>query len=397
MDIKKTHPWLTFEINLQRVNHDLWMLLGEAQSKCEHIAGTPLQPKLADQLHRIYLAKGVNATTAIEGNTLTEEDVLKQLEGKLDVPPSKAYMKQEVQNIVDACNWILRETLSDRPLDITPERLCQFNGMVLKDLELDEDIKPGGFRQMRVGVNLVRYLAPDPRDCPRLVQRLCEWLKAMKGDLVSFGPIVQGLFRAIVAHLYIAWIHPFGDGNGRTARLVEFQILLNAGVPTPAAHLLSNHYNQTRTQYYRQLDLASKTGGDSLPFIKYAAQGFVDGLKENLTWIRKQQYEICWRDYVHDRFREMDKSAVHRRLRHLILDLSQKTEPVPLGKLMEVSQRTMLEYRGKTLRTLLRDARKLIDMKLIRLERSGCVANREVILAFLPARRADADRPRQGG
>lgn len=57
---------------------------------------------------------------------------------------------------------------------------------------------------------------------------------------------MYAIFKAVVAHLYLAWIHPVGDGNGRTARLVEFQILLSSGVPSPAAHLLSNHYNQTR-------------------------------------------------------------------------------------------------------------------------------------------------------
>jgi hypothetical protein len=76
---------------------------------------------------------------------------------------------------------------------------------------------------------------------------------------------VYAILKAMVAHLYLAWTHPFGDGNGRTARLIEFHILLSAGVPSPAAHLFSNHYNQTRAEYYRQLDRASKSGGH--PFL----------------------------------------------------------------------------------------------------------------------------------
>jgi hypothetical protein len=54
------------------------------------------------------------------------------------------------------------------------------------------------------------------------------------------------LIAAVVAHVYFEWIHPFGDGNGRTGRLIELKLLLEAGVPQPAAHLLSNHYNATR-------------------------------------------------------------------------------------------------------------------------------------------------------
>src|SRR6185437_1256822 len=98
------------------------------------------------------------------------------------------------------------------------------------------------------------------------------------------------LFKAILAHLYIAWIHPFGDGNGRTARLVEFQILMQSGVPYPACHLLSNHYNKTRIRYYAELDRSSKAEEGVLSFIEYAVQGFVDGLREQVSYIRDCQW-----------------------------------------------------------------------------------------------------------
>ena len=68
-----THPWLTFQLDLRKARPQLWMMLGEAQSKCEHIARVPLRPQIAQELHQVYLVKGVLATTAIEGNTLSEE------------------------------------------------------------------------------------------------------------------------------------------------------------------------------------------------------------------------------------------------------------------------------------------------------------------------------------
>ncbi len=67
---------------------------------------------------------------------------------------------------------------------------------------------------------------------------------------------------ASLAHLYLAWIRPFGDGNGRTARLCEYLVLVTSGAPTSAAHLISNHCNKTRNEYYRQLQFASESGGD---------------------------------------------------------------------------------------------------------------------------------------
>jgi hypothetical protein len=95
---EKTHPWITFKLDLRRAAPAFWMLLGEARSKCEHIANVPLRPATAEQLHLLYLAKGALATTAIEGNTLSEDEVVRHLEGKLRLPPSKEYLTREIDN-----------------------------------------------------------------------------------------------------------------------------------------------------------------------------------------------------------------------------------------------------------------------------------------------------------
>lgn len=95
---ERTHPWLTFAGNLKDALPALWLMLGECQSKCEHMARVPLRPETARQLYRIYLAKGALATTAIEGNTLSEEEVLQHLDGKLKLPPSREYLVVGFQN-----------------------------------------------------------------------------------------------------------------------------------------------------------------------------------------------------------------------------------------------------------------------------------------------------------
>jgi hypothetical protein len=68
-----THPWLTFQVDLASAPPNFWMAVGECQSKCEHLAGMPLAPEIDKYLHQVYLAKGVAATTAIEGNTLSSQ------------------------------------------------------------------------------------------------------------------------------------------------------------------------------------------------------------------------------------------------------------------------------------------------------------------------------------
>jgi Fic family protein len=379
----RTHPWLTFQVDLRLLDYVIWVALGEAQSKCEHISGIPLRPSVARQLHMVYLAKGVLATTAIEGNTLTESQVLQHLEGKLELPPTKEYLSREIDNIIEACDKIATDILVRDTAELSVKKIETYNKLVLDKLTLDESILPGQIRTFPVGVG--GYRAAPAEDCQYLLERLCLWLNEF--EIPEDNRIVFGIIKAIIAHIYFVWIHPFGDGNGRTARLIEFQILLEAGIPTPAAHLLSNFYNQTRTEYYRQLDKTSKTKGDISDFIKYAINGYAYELRDQLNILRMQQWDIVWRNYVHEMFKDQTSEAAIRQ-RHLALDLSFQTdEPIRMSKIPGISTRMAAAYAKKTRKTMVRDVNKLINMGLMERTKDGIRAKREIILAFLPARK----------
>jgi Fic family protein len=234
-------------------------------------------------------------------------------------------------------------------------------------------------------VGVMRYRGAPPEDCEYLLNRLAKWLDEIDSGAPTAMGLATAVLRAVLAHLYIAWIHPFGDGNGRTARLVEFAILSQAGVPTPAAHLMSNHYNQTRSEYYRQLAHASESGGDVMPFLGYAVQGFLDGLREQIEAIREQQLDVAWRNYVHELFK--DHTLAKQRCRNLVLDLSRQDAPIPRRALTRITPRVAEEYAGKTQKTLSRDINTLRRMKLIVFEPgAGFRARTEIIKAFLPHR-----------
>ena len=391
---ERTHPWISFRSDLGKAGAELWLSLGEAASKCEHISRVPLRPSTALALHQLYLAKGAAATTAIEGNTLSEAEVLKAVEGKLVVPPSKQYLKQEVENIIAACNGIGSQLAEGTLPALSAKLLSAYNRLVLEKLPVKDGVKPGELRTHSVVVGNV-YRGAPAEDCPYLMDRLCEWLNGPDFQTPDNSPTgtdtVYAILRSVVAHLYLAWIHPFGIGNGRTARLLEFHILLSAGVPSPAAHLFSNHYNQTRTEYYRQLDQASKSGGEIVPFIGYAVRGFVDGLREQLEKIWAQQWDVVWRNFVHERFQNRN-SPTDTRQRHLALDLGDGGDWVEVGKITELTPRLAKAYAGKTPKTVQRDLNALVEMGLIARDGRKVRARREVILAFLPLRKKP-DKP----
>jgi Fic family protein len=378
----RTHPWINFSLNLRQADPKFWMMVGEARSKCEHIAGIPLQPQTAEQLYRVYLAKGVHATTSIEGNTLTEEQVRRQIDKSLTVPESQQYLQQEIQNMIDAYNEIQSDLLSDPRIEITPERIKRFNALTLRDLPVGEEVVPGEFRRYSVGV--ANYRAAPASDCDYLIGQLCDWLNGP--EFRSEDPdyrFALTLARAILAHLYIAWIHPFGDGNGRTARLVEFQSLAQSGlVPLPAAQLLSSHYNKTRSAYYSELDRSSKDGDGPIRFLEYAVRGFVDGLRDQLAHIREQQLQVMWVNHIHERFRD-EKTRASERQKHLLLDMPRTPDYVPRESILS-SKRVLRAYSPLSEKTLDRDLSRLVRMKLLLKKGPAYKANRELILAFLP-------------
>ena len=395
---QRSHPWLSFKIDLHAAPPDLWTLLGQAVARCEQIGGAALPPGAAGEMQTLYLVKGVQATTAIEGNTLSTEQIRERVEGRLDLPPSQEYLGQEVDNVIRACNAIADETFHGRTLRLDAKWIAECNRQVLAGLErhLDEGVVAGEIPAHAVGVG--RYRGAPREDCDLLLQRLCEWLEGERDLSLFAGPgadrIATTMLHAILAHLYIAWIHPFGDGNGRTARLIEFMLLARAGVPLTSAQLPSNHYNRTRTEYYRQLDRSSRANGgrgDPIGFVRYALQGLVDGLKEQCDHIDAIQLSITWKHFVFDRFRQERRSPALNRRREIALALTDHERPVPRAELRRLGPAVAELYAGKTDKTLTRDVNWLLHEDLIEKSGGGYRARVDRMRSFRPPRAVGSD------
>jgi len=384
---EETHPWITFQLDLTELDHMTWLLLGEAISKCDHIAGVPLQPEVAALLNMVYLTKGIHATTQIEGNTLSEEQVGRRINKELELPSSQEYLGQEIDNILEAYNTVDDDVTEGRQLEITPERVEWFNEIVLKDLPLGEGVAPGKIRDSSVLIGSV-YRGAPAEDCEYLLERLCQELNHWRNTVPAEWRKATAIILAIMAHLYLAWIHPFGDGNGRTARLIEYQLLVQAGAPTLTAHVLSDFYNRTRTEYYQQLARTRQSPYPIGGFLRYALNGFIDGLREQIGQIREQQMRVTWINYVHDRFHDRNTASAARQ-RSLVLDLP-ADEPTLVSQIPELSRRLAVAYATKTSKTISRDVNRLVELRLIARRgvgmRARIMPRVDIIRAFLPVR-----------
>jgi Fic family protein len=360
-------------------------MLGECDAYVRALTDIPLKPEYRDKLLRVSLIKGAQATTAIEGNTLSQEEIEKLDEG-WKLPPSKEYLEIEVKNILAAFNELLKEiVLEGRVSIITPELIKNFHRMIGQNLGDHFDAIPGRFRDDNRVVG--KYLAPDHKFVPELIDKLCEWLRREfhYSDGQNFLTLV---IQAIITHVYIEWIHPFGDGNGRTGRLLEFYILLRTGLPSIVSHVLSNFYNQTRPEYYRQLDLARKNKNLS-GFIKYAVQGFRDGLKENLSLIQESQFVIFWHNYIYETFSDVKytKRDAFKRKRELILDIPINKE-FDIDQLVEITPGVAKRYAKVNRATILRDLKELQDLNLLIKVGRKYTPNTKILRAMMPSKKA---------
>jgi hypothetical protein len=238
------------------------------------------------------------------------------------------------------------------------------------------------------------YRGAPPRDVPYLVDRLVNWLNELtssnnggSADLRFF----QAFLAATLGHLYLAWIHPFGDDNGRTARLLECAILTKSGlVPWVSSNLLSDHYNHTRSDYYRRLELASRAR-DVAGFLRYAAEGFVDELRSQIELVQQQQVRVSWVNYVHES--STCKPNTDATARQCTLLLALPSEPVPLSELRRMTPLLAELYAIKGDKTLTRDVNELVGMGLAIKEKHTLRSAIDIMRAFIPGRSDTGTQP----
>ena len=204
-------------------------------------------------------AEIVHASTAIEGNTLTQEQVTQVLAGL----PVQALRRdiQEVKNYQATLVYI--HAIADHTTAFTHQTILELHYRLLQGVD---NTLAGRYRTgfVRVG----EYLPPDPFLVHPLMDDLLAWMNT---------PTPAGyshlLYAGIVHYQFVA-IHPFADGNGRTARALTTLYLLRNGYDITRSFALETHYNRDRAAYYAALHAADTATGpsgerDLTPWLEY--------------------------------------------------------------------------------------------------------------------------------
>ena len=339
-----------------------------------------LPPDCKKTLNRLNRTRAIHGTTAIEGNPLSEAEVSQQIEAQEQSAghqDATQLSKEQIQirNAGIAQKWVQRRFKPDSD-PFTLSDILEMHKMITENSDMTNNT-PGKFRAFSVQVGSqslggVHRGAPH-EELPGLMSEYIKFLRSPKME--AENPAI----RALLAHFFLVTIHPFGDGNGRTSRLVEAGILFHGGYNVHGFYGLSNYFYRHDDKYKTLLQKCrEKQPFDVTQFITFGLQGFREELKGINNFIQTKLNRIIYRDMLaqaHNKKISERRRLINDREYNLLDFLITETEPTdPFSEQpSRIISHTELfrspyireAYRDVTTRTLIRE--------LLRLEKFGFI------------------------
>ncbi len=224
-------------------------------------------------------------STHIEGTALSLAQAKSILEGKKisGVNPDD---EKELLNYKQAMDFLSRYLGKDDP--VTEGAIRELHKIIVKGVR-GGHAEPGNYRKIQNYVvnsrtQEVVYTPPTPFEVPYLMREFVEWLN--KAEAVS--PVLS----AGIAQFQFVHIHPFIDGNGRTARLLSTLILYKTGYDFKRLFTISEYYDKDRPSYYQAIQSVRNSNMDMTVWLEY----FVDGLRSQMAEIQAKGEQLIKQD-----------------------------------------------------------------------------------------------------
>jgi len=222
----------------------------------------PLSPSVLTRLNETLTLEWIYNSNAIEGSTLTLQETRLILETGLTIGGKSLREHFEVTNHREAILYV--ESLVTENATITPFHVRQVHALVLQNIDVEN---AGQYRKTQVRIAGATHTPPDSWEVPRLMDEWGAWLLAAQAE-------DQPISVAAQAHHHLVNIHPFVDGNGRTARLIMNLLLIQAGYPPSVIERVH------RQQYYRVLAQADE--GKIAPLVNFLGRAVERSLIQTL-------------------------------------------------------------------------------------------------------------------
>lgn len=238
----------------------------------------PLSKSLVARLRDQIIIEWTYNSNAIEGTSLSLKETELIIEHGLTIKGKPLKEHFEAINHKDAILF-LESLIRKGKFKLNQLLIRQIQQLILKEIDNDN---AGKYREVDVKITGTKFIPPTAAIVPTKMREFEKWLtdKKKRTDFIDY---------AALTHFQLVDIHPFVDGNGRTARLLMNLILMNKGFP--ATVILKTD----RQKYYQTLDLAHQ--GELEPFVNFIGRN----IERSLTWhldavipTRKKKQEVKW-------------------------------------------------------------------------------------------------------
>lgn len=196
---------------------DLLKKLTEKKKKLDSYR--PLSSALKNNLREWFRVELTYTSNAIEGNTLTRKETALVVEEGITVRGKTLKEHLEAINHAEALDYI-EELVGKESKDLTRQKILDIHSLILKKID---DENAGRYRRVAVRIRGTDVILPNPLKVPELMEDFIAWLHTKNND--------HPAKIAADAHIKLVSIHPFTDGNGRTARLLMNLLLMQKGYP----------------------------------------------------------------------------------------------------------------------------------------------------------------------
>ena len=350
---QKPDEWMKYD------GADLLEELSDAKASVLALSSMPYQREWVEELQQMQLKREVAGTSRIEGADFTEGE----LDAALKETPEQLLTRsqRQVHAAMLAYRWIAGVP-DDRAID--SKLICELHSLIVTGAD-DDHCPPGRIRERDQNVN---FGSPHHRGA--------EGGQEAERAFQSFSEAIQRQFRdhdvliqALAMHYHLAAMHPFLDGNGRTARALEAIMLQRAGLRSVCFIPMSNYYYDEKRAYLANLAEVRANHHDLTAFLAFGLKGIAIQCQRLLTEVQTHVTKALYRNLMFDLFHRLRtpkrRVLIERQLGVLKLLLEGK---MTLGQLIKATNGFYSSMRAPE-KGLIRDLNNLIALGAIQATR----------------------------
>ena len=241
----------------------------------EKIQGASIDLSWIPALQKDTRTRNVHASTSIEGNPLTLEEVRALEEGQ-EIPTPTPRSKREITNYFAGLRYVEKKA---HLKTIRHDHILELHRILAGGDVMDQG-EAGAYRAINVIVG--EHFPPNHQDVSPLMFELLTWWN-------KEAPKLSPILSSSILHYQFENIHPFADGNGRTGRALALWELYRRGFDTHHIFSIDEHYWEDRPSYYAALGQVREAGEDLSQWLEYSAKGLESTLQR--VWYRVQSYQ----------------------------------------------------------------------------------------------------------